>query len=101
MRDLREGDDFVHRSLKLTNICLVALGNVLNDIGRDQNAEFFRLGAENGNSHFIIRKLDIGTLPSLEAGAEPVLKSGDRLRRLVAGNDHLLAALIKRGEGMK
>ena len=91
----REGGDAIQRSLQLADALMYLVSYEMKDVLRYRQLILFRLGLKDGHPRLKVRWLDIGYQPPLEARAQALLKQVDRLRRSVAGEHDLAAAVVQ------
>ncbi len=88
-------DETNEGTLQLTDVRVDRIGQVLHDLARELDAVGVHLLLENRHPGLEARHLHIGTEAPLESGEETLLHTLHLHRRLVAGQDNLLARLME------
>ena len=87
------GDDLRECTLKITDVGVDILRNIIQDIIVNRNGAVLALLVENGNARLIRRRLNIHGQAPAEAGAKALVEDLEILRVLIRG-DHNLTAVV-------
>src|SRR3990172_9113774 len=105
-RDRRAGEagvggDAVEEALEFADVVLSTVDEEPGDLRDDLDPLFEGFALQDRQTGLLVRRLDIGDEPPLEAGAEAVFEAGDRPRLAVAGEDDLAAVSVEVVEGVE
>src|SRR3972149_4323150 len=95
------GGDAVEEALEFADVVLSTVGDEPGDLRGDFDPLFEGFALQYRQTGLLVRRLNIGDEPPLEAGADAVLQAGDRPGRPGAGKDDLAAVAVEAVESVE